>query len=105
MPVTVLYISQGLRTKGLKPFALAAIETFGCDCHMAWLQRGKCECLCALQEAEEPSCGRGGGYRQVFIPLCIKLLSTGGGILGEEWLCRDVGDLLSACPCLFPRFL
>lgn len=37
--------------------------------------------------------------------LCIKLPSTGGGTLWEEWLCKDVGGLPSAYPSIFPRFL
>lgn len=75
---------------------------------MAWLQRGKCKCLCALHKADEPSFGRGGGYRQVLFHvkwLYIKLPSTGGGALWEGWLCQAFGDLPSACPSPFPRFL
>lgn len=60
MPVTVLYISQGLRTKALKPKWLRLPHGLAAGRERQW--------LCALHKADEPSCGRGGGYRQVFIP-------------------------------------
>lgn len=59
MPVTVLYISQGLRTKALKPKWLRLPHGLAAG-------RERQVALCSPQGLF--SCGRGGGYRQVFIP-------------------------------------
>lgn len=97
MPVTVLYISQGLRTKALEPKWLRFPHGLAAEREI--------KCLCALHKADEPSCRRGGGCRQVSSPYKMTLHKAplaGGGTL---WLCQAVGDLPSACPSLFPRFL
>lgn len=93
MLVTVLYISQGLRTKAVKakglrlPHGLAA--------------RREMQVLCALHKADEPSVEEEVATdRSLFH---IKLLCT--KLPGTEWLCKEVGDLPSACPSLFPRLL
>lgn len=61
MPVTVLYISQELRTKALKANRLGL--------HMAWLQKAKFKHFGAFHSTGELPFGREGGYRGVPITM------------------------------------
>lgn len=95
MPVTVLYISQGLRTKAGKAKGLRLPRGLAA--------RRAMQALCALHKAGEPSVEEEvAPHRSSFHIklLCTKLPVT----LWEEWLCKEVGDLPSACPSLFPGF-